>query len=66
VYHLVKLPRIPRAAMCPCSSSGMNRRQEEVLFPKNLNQLKIEIGFLKRNLNNLLLNFKDPFVLKID
>jgi hypothetical protein len=34
-------------ARFPPFSSGMNRSQEEVLFPKDPNQLEIEIGFSK-------------------
>jgi hypothetical protein len=83
---MVKPPRAPRAALCPCSTSHRTTlptsrsspcsrfspsssgaiQSQEVLFPKKSKPTQNRNWILKRNLKDILLNFKDPSVLKID
>jgi hypothetical protein len=58
----------PRAAhpAAQFSPSSLSTNQEDVIFPKKKSKpTQNRNWILKRYLKDLLLNFKDPFVLKI-
>jgi hypothetical protein len=87
VCHLVKPAHVPRAALCPCSTSHQTTlptsrsspygsifpflleresKPGRSSFPKKSKPAQNRNWILKRNLKDLLLNFKDQIVLKID